>query len=317
MTRPITVVAGGAGFLGSHLCDALVEQGVQVVCVDNMLTGNMANIEHLIGRANFSCELGDAKDWKPGRSTVEAVYHLASPASPTAYMRYPMETLAAGSSVTLNLVDVARRDDSRIIFTSTSEVYGDPLEHPQTERYWGNVNPIGVRSVYDEAKRFSEAMLFASHRSSETNVGVLRLFNSYGRRMDPLDGRAVPAFFRQALAGEDVTVAGSGRQTRSLCYMSDTVRALIAMGRSTASGPINIGGTEEITILGLAREIIRVTRSDSRITFIAANSDDPKRRKPDIAVAERILNWRPTVSLNDGLRRTAEDYRNGNTSGVL
>ncbi|GAA1784094.1 MULTISPECIES: UDP-glucuronic acid decarboxylase family protein [Streptomonospora] len=298
------VVTGGAGFVGSHLCEHLLDAGAEVVCVDNFATGSAANVRHLADRAGFSTLEADATHplVVPGR--VDTVFHLASAASPRDYLRLPVETLEAGSRGTRNALDLAAEHGARTVLASTSEVYGDPLHHPQHESYWGNVNPVGPRSVYDEAKRYAEALTMAFHRSRGADVGIARIFNSYGPRMRPDDGRAVPTFIRQALAAEPITVSGDGMQTRSVCYVDDTVRGLIALARSGIVGPVNIGSPHELSMRRLAELVRGVCGSDSPIVAVGRPADDPRFRRPDTSLAARALGWRPLVPMEEGLRRT-------------
>ncbi|WP_340556516.1 NAD-dependent epimerase/dehydratase family protein [Streptomyces sp. GSL17-111] len=302
------VVTGGAGFIGSHLCERLLEDGLRVLAVDNLLSGDRRNLTALEGRPGFRflerdiCAPGALEDLPGGPYGL--VMHLACPASPADYLRLPLETLEAGSSGTRNALELARRDGSRLLLASTSEVYGDPQEHPQRETYWGHVNPVGPRSVYDEAKRFAEALVTAHRGARGTDAAIVRIFNTYGPRMRPGDGRAVPTFVRQALAGEPLTVAGDGSQTRSLCYVDDTVEGLVALAASELDGPVNIGGDEEISIAELARRIIALTGSRSHISHIGLPDDDPVRRRPDTTLAREGLGWAPRTSWEHGLKRT-------------
>ncbi|KAB8166418.1 NAD-dependent epimerase/dehydratase family protein [Streptomyces sp. 3MP-14] len=298
------LVAGGAGFIGSHLCDALLRDGVEVICVDNLSTGSYANISHLQHDSRFSLVIQDAEHELKTEKDLDAVFHVASPASPEDYMRLPIETLRAGSHVTLNLISLARANGARFLLASTSEVYGDPLEHPQPESYWGHVNPIGPRSVYDEAKRFAEALTMAYRTTHGVDTAIVRIFNTYGPRMRVNDGRAIPNFIAQALAGEDVTVAGNGRQTRSFCYIDDMVTGILAAAVSKHSGPINLGNPDERSIVDLARTVIDMCNSPSSMKFVERPTDDPTQRKPDISLAGEILGWCPSVSLETGLAYT-------------
>jgi len=301
------LVTGGAGFVGSHLCERLLEAGTDVVCLDNLCTGAYTNIAALERRPGFRFVRADATDTRairalPGR--FDLVLHLACPASPADYLRLPLETLDAGSTGTRNALERARADGARFLLTSTSEVYGDPLEHPQRETYWGNVNPVGPRSVYDESKRFAEALVTAHRAVHGTDTAIVRIFNTYGPRMRSGDGRAVPTFISQALAGAPLTVAGDGSQTRSLCYVDDTVDGLLALVASDETGPVNIGGEDEITMLELARRIVELTGSRSRIRFVGRPVDDPGRRRPDTRLARERLGWSPRVDWTEGLRHT-------------
>jgi dTDP-glucose 4,6-dehydratase len=305
-TREIkrAVVTGGAGFLGSHLCEHLLDRGVEVVCLDNFLTGSPTNVLHLMEHPGFRLVRCDVTDYVHVPGPVDLVLHFASPASPLDYLRMPIETLKVGSLGTLHTLGLAKEKGARYLLASTSEVYGDPLQHPQREDYWGNVNPVGPRGVYDEAKRFSEALTTAYRTSQDTDTAIVRIFNTYGPRMRPNDGRAIPAFVGQALAGEPLTVAGDGSQTRSICYVDDTVRGILALAFSTETGPMNIGNPDELSMLELARWIVELTGSDSEIGFIDLPVDDPKVRRPDTSHAEQALGWRPTVSSEEGLRQT-------------
>ncbi|MDT7729219.1 MAG: dTDP-glucose 4,6-dehydratase [Actinomycetota bacterium] len=305
-TLPFTraLVTGGAGFLGSHLCEQLLRGGAEVVCADNFVTSSHSNIAHLTRFPGFELIEHDVTEPLPLSSDCDLVLHLASAASPPDYFRLPIETLRAGSLGTANALDFAAICGARFLLASTSEVYGDPQENPQRETYWGHVNPIGPRSVYDEAKRYAEALVSAYRRARGANTAIARIFNTYGPRMRPDDGRMVPAFVGQALAGEPMTVTGSGKQTRSLCYVDDTIRGLISLAASDHPGPVNIGNPQELPVEHIAEEIRSLTRSDSAITHIDAATDDPQRRCPDISLARTALDWQPEVSLADGLERT-------------
>jgi dTDP-glucose 4,6-dehydratase len=299
---PTAVVTGGAGFLGSHLCDALIAEGHRVVCVDNLETGSLHTVEHLRGES-FTFMSHDITRHIEVEGPVDIVYHLASPASPIDYLRLPLQTLKVGSQGTHNALGLAKAKRARFLLASTSEVYGDPLIHPQPETYWGNVNPIGPRGVYDEAKRYAEALTMAYHRQQGVDTCIVRIFNTYGRRMRPHDGRAIPTFVRQALANEPLTVFGDGSQTRSFCYADDLIRGLIALAGSGEHLPVNIGNPTEYTLLELAQKVIEATGTKSEIVFEALPVDDPKVRQPDITRARPLLGWEPQVSLEDGLRR--------------
>jgi dTDP-glucose 4,6-dehydratase len=299
---PTAVVTGGAGFLGSHLCDALVRDGCRVICVDNLETGSLQNVEQLRGD-EFVFLNHDITAHLEIPEPVDFVYHLASPASPIDYLRLPLATLKVGSYGTHNALGLAKWKRARFLISSTSEVYGDPLIHPQPETYWGNVNPIGPRGVYDEAKRYAEALTMAYHRQQGVDTCIVRIFNTYGPRMRPHDGRAIPTFVRQALANEPLTVFGDGSQTRSFCYVDDLVRGLKALAQSGEHLPVNIGNPTEHTLLELAQKIVEVTGATSEIVFEALPVDDPKVRQPDITRARQLLGWEPQVSLEDGLRR--------------
>ena len=301
------VIAGGAGFLGSHLADAYAARGDEVVIVDDLSSGSTANIAQLIAAGHVFHEADVAQE-VPVEGHVDLVFNMASPASPPFYLERPLETLAVGSEGTRRLLELAERSGARFVHASTSEVYGDPLVHPQPESYWGNVNPVGPRSVYDEAKRFAEALTVAYGQQRNVRVGLVRIFNTYGPRLDPGDGRVVSNFVRQALAGEPLTVYGTGEQTRSLCYVSDLVQGLMNMAASKERGPINLGNPDERTMLELAAEVLAVTGSSSEIVFQPLPTDDPTRRCPDITLAMKLLDWKPTVSLRDGLTNLVEYF---------
>lgn len=303
-SRGKALVTGGAGFIGSHLCERLLERGTRVVCLDNFATGRAENVGHLAGHPWFELREADLTEPLVLEEPVDTVFHLASAASPPDYLRLPVETLEVGSLGTSNALELAERYGARLILASTSEVYGDPLEYPQRETYWGNVNPIGPRSVYDEAKRYAESLTMAHHRARGADVGIARIFNCYGPRMRADDGRMVPTFVNQALKGQSLTVAGDGHQTRSLCYVEDTVQGLLALADSRATGPINIGSDEELSVLSLAHLVLNVTGARTEITFVERPEDDPRFRRPDIHLADEVLNWRPRIRLDEGLRRT-------------
>ena len=296
------VVTGGAGFLGSHLCDYLLAQGQRVVCVDNLETATLQNIEH-VSSPDFLFLNHDVTEHVAIDEPVDGVFHLASPASPIDYLRLPLHTLKVGSYGTHNALGLAKFKRARFLLASTSEVYGDPQVHPQPESYWGNVNPIGPRGVYDEAKRYAEALTMAYHRQQGVNTSIARIFNTYGPRMRPHDGRAIPTFMRQALAGEPLTVFGDGSQTRSFCYVDDLVRGLYLLAMSEEHLPVNLGNPEEFTLLELAHAVLRVTGSKSEIVYEALPVDDPQVCQPDITRARQVLSWEPEVGLEDGLRR--------------
>jgi dTDP-glucose 4,6-dehydratase len=300
------VITGGAGFLGSHICERLLAQGTSVICMDNFLTGSPGNVAHLMGRPGFRLIECDITGFVHVPGDVDLVLHFASAASPIDYLKLPVETLKVGGLGTLHALGLAREKGARFILASTSEVYGDPLQHPQREDYWGNVNPVGPRSVYDEAKRYGEALTTAYRNSHDVNTGIVRIFNTYGPRMRPHDGRAIPTFIRQALMGEPLTVAGDGGQTRSICYVDDTVSGILALARSDVPGPVNIGNPEEMTVLELAETIRDLAGSDSPIQFIDRPVDDPAVRRPDTTLARERLGWRPTVPPEVGLRRTLD-----------
>jgi len=303
------LITGGAGFLGSHLCDALRDRGDSVVCVDDLSTGQSENIEHLAGRAGFEFVQADVASGLDIDGPFDAVAHLASPASPPAYLRLPLQTLAVGSSGTENALRLAEREDARFVLASTSEVYGDPEVHPQPESYWGNVNPIGPRSVYDEAKRFAEALTSAYRRSRRVNTGIVRIFNTYGPRMGADDGRIVTNFVGQALAGQPLTVYGDGSQTRSFCYVDDLIRGIVAMIDSADPGPINLGNPQEFSVAEFARLVLSITGSTSPIEYCPLPTDDPVRRRPVIDVAAARLGWKPEISVGEGVRKTVEWFR--------
>jgi len=302
-------VAGAAGFLGSHLCDALLDRGDEVVALDNLSTGSLANLAAAEGRAGFSFKECDVADSVPVDGEVDLVMNLASPASPPAYLERPLETLAVGSEGTRRLLELAGEHDARFVQASTSEVYGDPAVHPQPESYWGNVNPIGPRSVYDESKRFGEALVMAHQRARGANVGIARIFNTYGPRLSPGDGRVVSNFVVQALRGEPLTVYGDGAQTRSFCYVSDLVAGLLALAGVTATGPINLGNPTELTMGELANRVLAATGSSSPIVHLDLPADDPTRRRPDISLASSLLGWAPVVGFDEGLAATIEHFR--------
>ncbi len=310
------MVAGGAGFLGSHLCDRLIERGDEVVCLDDLSTGSRDNVAHLLDEPAFTLAVADVSAEVPVEGPVDAVCNLASPASPPAYLARPFDTLAVGSEGTRRLLELTRAWGARFLMASTSEIYGDPEVHPQPESYRGNVDPCGPRSVYDEAKRFAEAMTMAAKRTWDLDVAIVRIFNTYGPRLAPGDGRVVSNFIAQALVGEPLTVYGDGSQTRSLCYVDDEVRGLLALLDSTETGPVNLGNPDERTVLDLAHRVLAVTGSRSEIVFRPLPQDDPTRRCPDITLARRALGWEPTVPLEAGLTRTVE-YLAGRTGGPL
>ncbi|MDX6633210.1 MAG: dTDP-glucose 4,6-dehydratase [Solirubrobacterales bacterium] len=299
------IVTGGAGFLGSHLCEQLLERGHEVVCIDNLDTGSLKNIAHLRDQG-FEFINQDLTEYVEVDGEVDFIYHLASPASPIDYARLPLHTLKVGSYGTHHMLGVAKRKRSRFLLASTSEVYGDPQIHPQTEDYWGHVNPIGPRGVYDEAKRYAEALTMAYHRQQGVNTCIVRIFNTYGSRMRPHDGRAIPTFLRQALQDKPITVFGDGSQTRSFCYVDDLIEGLILLMESDAHLPVNIGNPVEKSLLELAETVIEVTGSRSEIVFEALPIDDPQIRQPDISRAKQLLGWEPKVELRDGLKQTIE-----------
>lgn len=308
--KKVVLITGGAGFLGSHLCDLFIEKGYKVVAMDNLCTGDLRNIEHLFKHPDFEFYHHDVSKFVfvPGR--LDYILHFASPASPIDYLKIPIQTLKVGSLGTHNLLGLARVKGARILVASTSEVYGDPLVHPQTEDYWGNVNPIGPRGVYDEAKRFQEAITMAYHTYHGLETRIVRIFNTYGPRMRLNDGRALPAFIGQALRGEDLTVFGDGSQTRSFCYVDDLIDGIYRLLMSDYVYPVNLGNPQEITIREFAEEIIRLTGTSQKIVYKPLPADDPKQRRPDISKAKEILGWEPKVDRAEGLKKTYEYFKN-------
>jgi dTDP-glucose 4,6-dehydratase len=300
------IVTGGAGFLGSHLCDHLLAEGHRVICIDNLDTGSLENIAHITNGADFEFINQDLTDYVEVDENVDVVYHLASPASPIDYARLPLHTLKVGSYGTHNMLGLAKFKRARFLLASTSEVYGDPQVHPQSEDYWGHVNPIGPRGVYDEAKRYAEAMTMAYHRQQGLDTCIARIFNTMGPRMRPHDGRAIPTFLRQALQDKPLTVFGDGSQTRSFCFVDDLIRGLVALAESAVHLPVNLGNPDEFTLLDAAKAVIEVTESRSEIVFEALPVDDPQQRQPDITRARELLGWEPTVSLREALQLTVE-----------
>jgi len=307
--QPTSVITGAAGFLGSHLTDLLLSKGHKVVGIDNLVTGSVANIEHLAGNLNFRFIQQDVTEFLFLEGPVDYVWHFASPASPIDYAQLPIQTLKVGSLGTHKALGLAKEKGARFLLTSTSEVYGDPLVHPQTEDYWGHVNTIGPRGCYDEAKRFAEAITMAYHRQHGLETRIVRIFNTYGPRMRLKDGRVVPAFLSQALRNQPLTVFGEGKQTRSFCYCSDLIEGIYRLMMSDYPLPVNIGNPREMTMLEFARESIKVTGTRSKIVFKPLPQDDPKQRKPDITLARKLLNWEPRIELADGLARTIEYFR--------
>ena len=303
-----TLVTGGAGFLGSHLCDALLQEGHEVICMDNLITGSMDNLVH-IGSDRFHFMRHDVTRPIDIKGPIDNVFHFASPASPVDYLEFPIQTLKVGSLGTHNALGVAKNKQARFMIASTSEIYGDPLEHPQKETYWGNVNTVGPRGVYDEAKRFSEAITMAYHRAHGLDTRIIRIFNTYGPRMRIKDGRAIPNFMFQALTGQDLTVYGDGQQTRSFCYVSDLIDGIVRLMKSGHHDPVNIGNPVEINLLEMAEKILQVTGSKSKIVFKPLPEDDPKVRQPDITQARSLLGWEPRVNLDEGLRATLDYFR--------
>ncbi|MGD0380605.1 MAG: UDP-glucuronic acid decarboxylase family protein [Acidimicrobiales bacterium] len=310
------VVTGGAGFLGSHLCEALVARGDRVVAVDDLSSGEVSNVAALAENPAFELVIANVSEAIPVEGPVDAVLHFASAASPPDYLARPLETLAVGSEGTRHALALAAAHGARFLLASTSEVYGDPAVHPQPETYWGNVNPVGPRSVYDEAKRFAEALTMATHRTRGVDVGIVRIFNTYGPRLRPGDGRVVSNFLVQAIDGRPLTVYGDGSQTRSLCYVADEVAGILALLDSGLTGPVNIGNPNELTVLELAHAVLALTGSSSTIVHEALPTDDPTRRRPDITVARRELGWEPVVALEEGLRRTVEFFTSGTPQGA-
>jgi dTDP-glucose 4,6-dehydratase len=306
---PRVLVTGGAGFIGSHLCERLLADGSEVVAMDNLITGDLANIEHLFGNAKFTFFHQDVTNFihVPGR--LDAILHFASPASPIDYLELPIQTLKVGSLGTHKALGLARDKQARFLLASTSEVYGDPLVHPQTEEYWGNVNPVGPRGVYDEAKRFAEALTMAYHRTHGVATRIVRIFNTYGPRMRLEDGRVLPAFMSQALRGEDLTVFGDGKQTRSFCYVDDLVEGILRLLASDEVMPVNLGNPREMTMLEFGEAVLKATGAKSKFVFRPLPVDDPKRRRPDIGKAKRVLGWEPRVPLEVGLERTAKYFQ--------
>jgi len=302
-------VTGGAGFLGSHLCERLLAQGHEVVCIDNLITGTLENIEPLRGKSQFRFVEHDVTKHIDWDGPLDRILHFASPASPIDYLAHPIHTLKVGSLGTHNCLGLAKATGARILLASTSEVYGDPLEHPQTEEYWGHVNPIGPRGVYDEAKRFAESMTMAYHRAHGVETRIVRIFNTYGPRMRPKDGRVVCTFLMQALRGDDITVFGDGAQTRSFCYVDDLVEGILRLLESEEVLPVNLGNPDEIPILRFAEEIVELTGSKSKIVFKPLPVDDPRQRRPDTSKAKRILEWEPRIPRREGLLKTVEYFR--------
>ncbi len=308
--KPRTVVTGGAGFLGSHLCEKLLAEGHEVICLDNLLTGNTDNIAHLAEDENFTFVKFDVTNYIYVKGEVDNILHFASPASPIDYLEYPIHTLKVGSLGTHKALGLAKEKRARFLLASTSEVYGDPKVHPQPESYWGNVNPIGPRGVYDEAKRFAEAITMAYHRTHGLNTKIVRIFNTYGPRMRVNDGRALPAFISQALQNEELTIFGDGSQTRSFCFVSDLVDGIYRLLTSDLHEPVNIGNPNEITIKEVAQEVINLIGSKSKLTFKSLPVDDPKVRRPDITLASEELGWKAVVPRQEGLKKTIDYFRN-------
>jgi len=309
LEQKVAVVTGGAGFLGSHLCDYLIGRGHRVICLDNLITGNLDNISHLRQERAFAFSQQDVTRHIDVDGDVHFVFHFASPASPVDYLKLPIQTLKVGAMGTHNALGLAKAKQAVFLLASTSEVYGDPLVHPQPESYWGNVNPIGPRGVYDEAKRFGEAMTMAYHRTHGVNTKIVRIFNTFGPRIRPNDGRVVPAFIKQALAGAPLTLFGDGRQTRSFCYVSDLIRGIYALALCPAHEPVNIGNPREMTVVEFARKVLELTGSASPLAFHPLPVDDPKTRQPDISQARSLLHWEPEVSLEEGLQKTIAYFK--------
>lgn len=306
---PRILITGAAGFLGSHLCDRFIKEGYDVIGMDNLITGDMRNIEHLMQLPNFEFYHHDVSKYVHVAGELDEILHFASPASPIDYLKIPIQTLKVGSLGTHNLLGLAKDKKARILVASTSEVYGDPMVHPQTEEYWGNVNPVGPRGVYDEAKRFQEAITMAYHTYHGVETRIIRIFNTYGPRMRLNDGRALPAFIGQALRGEDLTVFGDGSQTRSFCYVDDLVEGIYRLLKSDYAGPVNIGNPVEITIKDFAEEIIKLTGTNQKVVYKDLPKDDPKQRQPDISLAKKLLGWEPKMSREEGLRITYEYFK--------
>jgi len=303
------LITGGAGFIGSHLCDRLLAEGLEIICMDNLITGTTDNIAHLAGHPRFTFIHYDVTQYIFIEGPLDYILHFASPASPIDYLQLPIQTLKVGALGTHKVLGLAKAKTARFLLASTSEVYGDPLSHPQSEEYWGNVNPIGPRGVYDEAKRFGEAMTMAYHRYHEVDTRIARIFNTYGPRMRLQDGRVVPNFILQALRGEDLTVYGDGSQTRSFCYLDDLVEGIIRLVFSRETDPVNLGNPDEFTVLEFARIVLEITGSSSRIIHQPLPVDDPRVRRPDITKAQNILNWKPKVSLKEGIKKTVPYFQ--------
>lgn len=310
------LITGGAGFLGSHLTDRFLKEGYKVIVMDNLLTGDMSNIEHHISNPDFQFILHDVTEYNHVAGELDYILHFASPASPKDYLNLPIQTLKVGSLGTHKVLGLAKAKGARMLIASTSEVYGDPLVHPQSEDYWGNVNPIGSRGVYDEAKRFMEAMTMAYHRYHGVETRIVRIFNTYGPRMRLDDGRALPAFVGQALRGEDITVFGDGSQTRSFCYVDDLVEGIFRLLHSDYSDPVNIGNPDEVSILDFAKEIIALTGTESKLVFKPLPEDDPKVRQPNITMAKKLLDWEPKVDRAEGLKITVDFFKNKVKNGL-
>ena len=309
MSKKKVLITGGAGFLGSHLCDRFIKEGFYVVAMDNLLTGDISNIDHLMGHPDFEFQHHDVSNYVHVSGDLQYILHFASPASPIDYLKMPIQTMKVGSLGTLNCLGLAKAKGARMLIASTSEVYGDPLVHPQTEEYWGNVNPVGPRGVYDEAKRFQEALTMAYHTFHGLETRMVRIFNTFGPRMRLDDGRVLPTFISQALRGEDLTAFGDGSQTRSFTYVDDLVEGIYRLLLSDYAGPVNVGNPQEITIKEFGEEIIKLTGSNSKIIYQDLPKDDPKQRKPDISMARKVLNWEPKYSRAEGLKPTLEYFQ--------
>lgn len=307
------LITGGAGFLGSHLCDFLLSEGYSVICLDSLITGNIVNIQHLMDDSHFKSVEQDITEHIHVDEDIDYVLHFASPASPIDYLKFPIETLKAGSLGTHQALELAREKKAKFLLASTSEVYGDPQVNPQKEDYWGNVNPVGPRSVYDEAKRFAEALTMAYHRKYGMNTKIARIFNTYGPGMRPDDGRVIPAFITQTLSSQPLTVFGDGSQTRSFCYVSDLIDGIYKLMLSDTNEPLNLGSTEEITILGLAQKILQIAKGKTAIVYKPLPENDPKVRRPDIGLAQKILQWTPRVTLDEGLEETIRWFQDTHT----
>ncbi|MCK9604504.1 MAG: SDR family oxidoreductase [Candidatus Omnitrophica bacterium] len=314
MNKRVTVVTGGAGFLGSHLCDKLVKEGFKVICLDNFITGNLKNIRHLLGSNNFRFIEHNVSKYIDIGEPVDYVLHFASPASPVDYMKFPIQTLKVGSLGTHNALGLALKKKAIFMLASTSEVYGDPLVHPQPEDYWGNVNPIGLRGCYDESKRFAEALTMAYHRVHKIDIRIIRIFNTYGPRMRIDDGRVIPNFIYQLLNNQPLTVYGKGKQTRSFCYISDLIEGIYKLMLKPVNEPVNLGNPNEFTVLELAKIMLKLNGTKSKIVFKPLPEDDPRQRQPDIRKAKKIINWKPKVELKEGLLKTVEWFRDNSGS---
>lgn len=312
LKKKIVLITGGAGFIGSHLCDRLIAEGFKVICMDSLITGKIDNIKHLLRNSNFRFINHNVTKFIKLSGRVDYVLHFASPASPVDYLNFPIQTLKVGSLGTHNALGLAKEKKAKFLLASTSEVYGDPLVHPQNESYWGNVNPVGIRGCYDEAKRFAEAITMAYHRVHKINTRIIRIFNIYGPRMRINDGRVVPNFIFQALTNKPLTVYGKGRQTRSFCFISDLIEGIYRLMLSDFPEPLNLGNPDEFTILEFAKLVIKLTSTKSRIVYRALPQDDPKQRQPDIARAKKILHWQPKIALEEGLHETIQWFKNQN-----